>query len=229
MSRLRGNNQAIRNANDGISIIDVADEALQETESALTRLRRVVMLVERGGFAPAEQLSLQTEVDQLVARIDQAAQRVKWHESQLLRGGANSAGASLDLGSGRVVSFSWDKLGAQGLGLGEEPAAAVSAQAQPDVERVESALADVGDLRMDLGLARNRLEQVIDDLQDASARALEERQARRLDGAQAASVANLTRDAIERYAQGAIDAQANQHPMLARLLAAAPLDAFGER
>ncbi|MEO5378479.1 MAG: flagellin FliC, partial [Magnetococcus sp. DMHC-6] len=72
-AQIRGNNQAIRNANDAISLVQVAEGALDETTNALQRIRELSVQAANGTLTSTDRTHIQDEVNQLVAEIDRIA------------------------------------------------------------------------------------------------------------------------------------------------------------
>ena len=113
-SQIRGLNQAVRNANDGISIAQVAEGALDETTNDLQRIRELAIQSANGTNGPAERAALQAEVAARVSEIDRTATTTRFGSAMLLDGsyGTQSfqVGAqanetiSLSIGSARATS-----------------------------------------------------------------------------------------------------------------------------
>ena len=122
-SQVRGLNQAARNANDGISLAQTAEGAMQETTNILQRMRELSIQSANGTNTSADRASLQGEVDQLISEIDRIANTTTFNNQKLLSGtfsnmafhvGANanetirvsvSSTKTEDLGQINAVSF----------------------------------------------------------------------------------------------------------------------------
>src|SRR5690554_3668594 len=72
-SQINGLNQAVRNANDGISVAQVAEGALQESTNMLQRMRELVIQADNGVNGDAERTAIQEEIGELVKEIDRIA------------------------------------------------------------------------------------------------------------------------------------------------------------
>ena len=89
-SQINGINQAIRNANDGLSVAQVAEGALSETSNILQRMRELSVQSANASNSSADRTALQTEVTQLVAEIDRIANNTSFGDVRLLNGGFTS-------------------------------------------------------------------------------------------------------------------------------------------
>ncbi|NLU33240.1 MAG: flagellin [Clostridiaceae bacterium] len=85
-SQIRGLNQAIRNAQDGISLIQTAEGALTETHSMLQRIRELAVQAANGTNTPSDLEEIQKEIDQLKDEIDRIAQKTEFNTKTLLDG-----------------------------------------------------------------------------------------------------------------------------------------------
>jgi len=90
-SQIRGLNQAVRNANDGISVAQVAEGALNEVAGALQRMRELALQSANGSNGASERASLQAEVSQLVSEIDRVVTTTRFGSRLLLDGSFGSA------------------------------------------------------------------------------------------------------------------------------------------
>ncbi len=85
-SQVRGLNQAVRNANDGISLAQTAEGALQETTSILQRMRELSIQSANDTNSPSDRASLQNEVSQLQSEINRIADTTQFNNTNLLNG-----------------------------------------------------------------------------------------------------------------------------------------------
>ena len=92
-SQIRGLNQASRNAQDGISMIQTAEGALNETQSILQRVRELAVQANNGTNTSDDTQKIQDEIDQLVEEIDGIADRTEFNGKTLLKG---TVGLKLD-------------------------------------------------------------------------------------------------------------------------------------
>ena len=135
-SQIRGLNQAVRNANDGISMIQTAEGALDETTNILQRMRELSIQAANGIYSDADRSTLDAEVQQLKLELDRIAESTTFNGQPLLDGSlgdvtlqvGSEEGDTIDL---NITAFDTDSLGG-GLGgdiIGAEMDIAVSAAA----------------------------------------------------------------------------------------------------
>ncbi len=116
-SQIRGLDQAVRNANDGISLVQTAEGALDETTSILQRMRELSIQSANGIYSDADRATLNAEVQQLKAEIDRIADTTTFNGQELLDG--SLANVKLQVGAQAnetialaVPGTNIDKLGA---------------------------------------------------------------------------------------------------------------------
>ncbi len=214
-SQVRGLNQAARNANDGISMAQTAEGALQEVTNILQRMRELAVQSSNGTNTTADRQSLDAEVLQLKAEIDRIANNTKFNGKVLLDGTFSGTGLVFQVGAdqGEIVSV---QVGAgTNLALGTA-ATTVStfAEAQSAIGVVDAAIKKIDTLRGDLGAIQNRLESTISNLQNV-AENISAARSRILDADVAQETSNLTKANILQQAGVSVLAQANQSPQLA--------------
>ena len=206
-AQIRGLNQAVRNANDGISVAQVAEGALGEVTNALQRIRELAVQSANDTNSAADRTSLQAEVTQLVAEIDRIASTTSFNGKNLLDGtftGTFHIGAY----AGQNISFAITASDTTTLAIN---AVDISTQVGADgaITSIDAALATVDSQRGDLGAVQNRFESVIASGQ-ATAENVAAARSRILDADFAAETANLSRAQILQQAGTAMLAQANQ-------------------
>ena len=215
-AKVKSMNQAVRNANDGVSLAQTAEGSLNETTNILSRMRELAQESSTGTVSDPQRTSIQNEFTQLASEIDRIANATQFNGANLLNG-ALSTGVSFQIGTNNTtndsISLSVTSATSSALGLG---ATAVSTQgsAQSALATIDSALASVSTLRGTLGAVQNRLQSTINNLQVA----IENTSAassRIRDVDVAAETANMTRASILSQAGVSILAQANQSPQAA--------------
>lgn len=120
-SQVRGLNQAIRNANDGISMLQVAEGALGETTAILQRMRELSIQSASGIYSDSDRATLNAEYTQLKAEIDRIAANTRFNDLNLLDGSAS--GVSLQVGAvdNQTIDFKLLSTQASELGLSNSP------------------------------------------------------------------------------------------------------------
>jgi len=105
-SQIRGLNQATRNANDGISMAQTAEGALQESTNILQRMRELSIQSANDTNTTSDRASLQAEVSQLVSELDRIAQTTSFNGQKLLNGSFSEASFHIGPDAGQTISFS---------------------------------------------------------------------------------------------------------------------------
>jgi len=112
---VRGLNQAVRNSNDGISMAQTAEGALNETTNILQRIRELAVQSANDTNNSADRASIQAEVDQLISELDRIATTTTFNGNKLVDG--SFLGKDLQLGAnvGETLSVSLDAAGTKDL------------------------------------------------------------------------------------------------------------------
>ncbi len=215
-SQIKGLSMAIRNANDGVSMSQVAEGALAETTNALQRMRELAVQSANGTLVDDDRKDLDQEVQQLLSEIERIATQTEFNTKSLLDGTFSSMQIQVGAFSGQKISFDIGGMKKTHLGLNTATVATVSTQAKAEVYigKLDNALDSVSDLRATLGAVQNRFEAVIANLSNVVEN-MSAARSRILDADIAMETANLTRNAILQQAGTAVLAQANQQPQLA--------------
>ena len=119
-SQIRGLDQAVRNANDGISMIQTAEGALDQTTNILQRMRELSVQSANGTYNDSEnRASLDAEFKQLLAEIDRIAENTEFNGQTLLNGDQKN-GVAIQVGdqSNQTVKFEIDAMDTKSLGMG---------------------------------------------------------------------------------------------------------------
>jgi flagellin len=214
-SQIRGLNQATRNANDGISLLQVAEGALEEVDSALQRIRELSIQASNDTYTSADRSNLQDEVDQLVAEINRINSTTQFNGMNVLNG--SFAGKTLQVGaySGQAISVAIASgVGVSAGAVGASVSIGTQAAANSAIDSIDNAIDSISTVRASLGALQNRFESVVNNLAN-QAENITEAQSRIQDADIAAETAALTRNSILQQAGTAILAQANQQPAMA--------------
>ena len=116
-SQIRGLNQGIRNANDGISLAQTAEGALSEVTGNLQRIRELAVQSANATNSSADRATLQAEVTALVSEIDRVATQTKFNNISLLDGSFSGQSFQVGANSGETVSVA-SIVNAQSAALG---------------------------------------------------------------------------------------------------------------
>ncbi|RDV25034.1 flagellin FliC [Alteromonas aestuariivivens] len=221
-SQVQGLNQAVRNANDAISLSQTAEGALQETTTALQRIRQLAVQSQNGINSDADREALQKEVTQLATEISRIATNSEFNGIKILDGGysakflvgANSGQTiSVNLSSQTMAKANIQGFSATGLGIAGETIA-TQAGASAMMAKIDAAISGIGAVRADLGALQNRFQSTIRNLSNISENVSAAR-SRIRDTDFATETADLTRNQIIQQASTTILAQANQRPQSA--------------
>ena len=207
--------QASRNANDGISVTQTTEAALNEDTNILTRLRELAMESASDGIGNTERGYIQTETDQLTSELDRIAQVTKYNGTTLLSGTATQLdfqvgveGTANDVISFSTLDATAATLNVSGLDLSSKANAAAA------LTTLDNALAQVSLSLANLGAAGNRFQSAINNIQSFS-EALSAADSRIRDVDVAEETTRMARANILQQAGVSVLAQANAQPQLA--------------
>jgi len=213
--QIRGLNQASRNAQDGISLIQTAEGALNETHAILQRMRELVVQSGNQGTLEAEDLaSITAEVNQLQTELSGIADRTEFNGKKLLNGNFSSAfqiGANSGQNLTLTINSGTASTGFNAAGLGVASLALSGTSFNADAALVDTAIENVSEARSMLGANQNRLEHTIKNLDNASEN-LTAAESRVRDVDMAKEMMNFSKNNILSQAAQAMLAQANQQP-----------------
>lgn len=214
-SQIRGLNQAARNANDGISLAQTAEGALQETTNMLQRMRELAIQSSNSTNTSLDRQSLDAEFQNLLEEINRIATSTSFNGKILLSGAYASTPAVFQIGAnaGQVISVTIGAATVSALGISSTGVATFSAS-QSAIALIDSAISTIDSVRGDLGAIQNRFESTISNLNNV-AENLTAARSRILDADIAQETSQMTKNNILQQAGVAILSQANQTPQLA--------------
>ncbi|AZO94006.1 flagellin [Halocella sp. SP3-1] len=204
-AQISGLNQAQRNAQDGISLIQTAEGALNEVHSMLRRMRDLSLQASTGTNQADDIEKIQSEVGQLIAEISGIAGRTEFNGMNLLNAAAD---VSFQIGSNsnQVISVGLlDMTATTGLSINGVD---VTTDPQGAIDTLDGAISAVSSFRSTLGSVQNRLEHTIKNLATTEEN-LQASESRIRDADMAAQMADLTKNQILQQAGTAMLAQAN--------------------
>lgn len=218
-AQIRGMNQAARNAQDGISLAQTAEGALQETTNMLQRMREIAVQSANDTNSDDDRLSLDDEFQALALEIDRIATATEFNGVALLDGSATAAlnfqvGAN-DVAANDVITLDIASADATAGTLAvdvldvTDQAGSVAA-----ITAIDLAITAVDGIRGDLGAVQSRFESTIANLMNVSEN-LSASRSRILDADIAMETSNMTKANILQQAGVSVLAQANQIPSLA--------------
>ena len=222
-SQIRGLDQAVRNANDGVSMINTAEGALDEITDMLQRIRELAVQSGTGTTSSEDRTYLDAEFDHLVAEIERVAANTQWNGRNILNGDAGGSTVStvaFQVGADptQTVSLAFGNMSSDAtmasvnsLSLDAATIASAIDKASAVMVVTDLAIEAVSTQRATFGAVSNRLEHAIDNLTNVSTQTAASR-SRILDTDYAAATSELARTQIIQQAGTAMLAQANQLP-----------------
>lgn len=212
-AQIRGLGQAERNAQDGISLVQIAEGGLSEISNILIRLRELSVQAASDTIGATERKFLNVEFEQLVSETDRIANSTEFNRVPLL----NGTGAVFDIQIGTRNDPLSDRLtfdassadvnvAALGLNLAS---VADKISAQNSLGAIDQAIVSVSGIRADFGALQNRLQSTVNNLQ-ISVENLSAANSRVRDTDIAKATAELTKNNILMQAGTSVLAQANQ-------------------
>jgi flagellin len=206
-SNIRGLTQASRNANDGISLAQTTEGALNEINTNLQRIRELTVQAANGSNSADDKLSIQAEITQRLDEIDRTSLQTDFNGTKVL--GADKI-LSIQVGAndGEVIDIDLKKMDVAALTLTGFTVAGATPTATP-LTVIDAALKKVDDLRGSLGAVQNRFDSVISNL-GTTITNLSSSRSRIADADYATEVSNMSRAQILQQAGTSVLAQANQ-------------------
>jgi flagellin len=217
-SQIRSFRQASRNANDGVSLLQVAEGGLNETSNIITRLRELGIQSASDTVSDVERGMINKEVQQLTAEVERISQTCTFGHTKLLTGEASSfdfqVGNNNEADVDRI-SFDPSQLNATASNLDVDGIDFSSKDGARDaLEKLDAAQVKVNGYRADIGAVENRMYSTINNLA-ASDENLSAANSRIRDADIAQSTADLATNNILLNASTTVLSQANTQPALA--------------
>jgi len=210
-TQIRGYNQAVRNANDAISLAQTGEGALQEMTNALQRIRELAVQAVNSTNSTDDRASLQLEVAQLQAEIVRVA-GTKFNGTAIVGDGATSFDFQVGPNAGDIVSVvTSNVLSGTSVSLVLTGGVSTAGSASAILSAVDNYLNSVNSLRAKFGAVQNRFEAVIRNGQNV-AENLSASRSRIMDADFAMETSSLTRAQILQQAGVSMLAQANSLP-----------------
>ncbi|WP_088187768.1 flagellin [Desulfosporosinus sp. FKA] len=207
-AQINGLNQANRNAQDGISMIQTAEGAMGQTQSILQRMRELAVQSTNGTNTTNDRQQIQSEVSALTKEISRIASTTQFNTKNLLTG---SLTVKFQIGaeSGQTISLHIDKLTASALGVSLSVSTVGGASIA--IGKISAAIDTVSTARANLGALQNRLTHTISNLTTASQN-LTAAQSQITNVDMASEMSKFTQNQVLSQAGVAMLAQANQTP-----------------
>ena len=221
-SQIRGLDQAVSNANDGVSMVNTAEGALDEITDMLQRMRELAVQSGTGTTSSEDRDYLNAEYLELLSEIERISANTEWNGQAILNGSAGGAGSTVAFQVGadptQTISLGFGGFGStqtmasmNGFNLSAATVASAIQAASQVITSADVAIEAVSKQRATFGATANRLEHAIDNLTNVSIQAQAAR-SRILDTDYASATSELARTQIIQQAGTAMLAQANQMP-----------------
>jgi flagellin len=204
-AQIGGLAQAQRNANDAVSMVQVAEAALVEVHSMLQRVRELAVQYKNGSLSTADRDAIQSEVNQLASEVERIGSESEFNNIKVL----NAAGrVTFQVGAedGQVISVSTISLG-QAIGTA---AYSLTVGGANDISEIDAAITAVSSQRAQFGAVQNRLEHTLSNLATYEENIIAA-ESRIRDVDMAKEMTNFTKLQILQEAGVAMLAQANQN------------------
>lgn len=208
-AQIRGLNQAVRNANDGISMLQTADSSMSSQSDILQRMRELAVQASTGTYSSAQRGYLQTEFSGLKSQITSIATQTTWNGLSILNTASASYSIQVGAASGETISVNLSQTTATSLGVSGSVSTAAGAISA--ITSINTALGTLNSKRASVGAGINRLTYAADNLAN-SVQNYAQSKSQIADTDYATATSNMARAQIIQQAATAMLAQANQSP-----------------
>ena len=209
-SQIRGLNKASSNAEDGISLIQVAEGALNETHSILQRMNELATQAANDTNTSTDRNAIQQELNQLTSELDRIYSTTQFNTMNLLDGSFSKKSLQVGSLSGQVIAISIGKMDAKSLGISAASVkVSTNAVAGNSMTIIQKAIDTVSTERSKLGALQNRLEHTINNL-DTTSENTSAAESRIRDTDMASEMVEYSKNNILAQAGQSMLAQANQ-------------------
>ena len=207
-SQIRGLNQAVRNANDGINMMQTAEGAMVEQSNMLQRMRELAVQSANATYSSAQRTYLNTEFSALTTQITSIASQTMWNGKQLIGASATTFVFQVGQASGQTISVTVSAMTTTNLGV-SALAVTSTTSASLAITTIDSALDKINNQRAIIGAGVNRLTYAADNMTNISANVTQSRSTI-MDTDYALASTALAKTQILQQASTAMLAQANQ-------------------
>ena len=212
-SQIRGLNKASSNAQDGVSLVQTAEGALNETHSILQRMNELATQAANGTNTSVDRSAIRAELDQLTSEINRIQSTTQFNTMNLLDGTFSGATKQMKLQvgalSGQSIDFSIANMCATKIGLNKTLSVSTFTKAGSYMKSVQDAIEVVSKQRSAMGAIQNRLEHTIANL-DTTSENTQSAESRIRDTDMASEMVTYSKNNILAQAGQSMLAQANQ-------------------
>ena len=212
-SQIRGLNKASSNAQDGVSLVQTAEGALNETHSILQRMNELATQAANGTNTSVDRSAIRAELDQLTSEINRIQSTTQFNTMNLLDGTFSGKAKQMKLQvgalSGQSINFSIANMCATKIGLNTALSVSTFTKAGSYMKAVQDAIEVVSKQRSAMGAIQNRLEHTIANL-DTTSENTQSAESRIRDTDMASEMVTYSKNNILAQAGQSMLAQANQ-------------------
>lgn len=212
-SQIRGLNKASSNAQDGVSLVQTAEGALNETHSILQRMNELATQAANGTNTSVDRSAIRAELNQLTSEINRIQSTTQFNTMNLLDGTFSGAKNQMKLQvgalSGQSIDFSIANMCATKIGLNKTLSVSTFTKAGSYMKSVQHAIEVVSKQRSAMGAIQNRLEHTIANL-DTTSENTQSAESRIRDTDMASEMVTYSKNNILAQAGQSMLAQANQ-------------------
>jgi len=206
-SQVRGLNQAVRNVNDGINLLQTADGALVETSNMLQRMRELAVQSSNGTNSVSQRAYLDNEFGSLKTEITRIAQNTTWNQAPVF---STTVAFQAGTQAGQTISIAVGAMDTTALSVDTNTVSTFTS-AQSAITQVDIAIEKVNNARSGMGATMNQLSYSADNMVNISTNIAASRSTV-MDTDYATASATLSKSQIIQQAATAMLAQANQQP-----------------
>ena len=151
-SQVRGLNMAIRNANDGISLVQTAEGAMEESTSMLQRMRELALQATNATYTAADRASIQEEISQLADELDRISSTTKFNGQTILDGSFTDRQLQIGDDAGTSMAIGIQSISAATLGERSDGPAVGATRAALEIQGMSTTAADYQSASFDVSL-----------------------------------------------------------------------------
>lgn len=210
--QIRGLEQASRNSQDGISMIQTGEGALNETHSILQRMRELAVQASNDTNVTTDRTAIAEEMSSLSSEITRIAEQTQFNTQTMFSAASTAVTLQVGANSGQTITVTFSSMTAATLSVASASASVASTTlATAAISTIDLALEAVSKERSKLGAVQNRLEHTIANV-DNAAENLTAAESRVRDVNMAKEMMNFSKNNILQQAAQSMLSQANQQP-----------------
>jgi len=214
-AQIRSYQQAGRNAQDGLSMVQTAEAGLNEVSNILTRMREISVESAGGGLTNSQREFLDLESEEMKLELNRLSTEIKFNDKNLLNGSLTTLGFQVGAQTSDMITvdFTNIKVSETALGIDGDDIKTQGA-AQTAITNLDTAIQNVSEYRANLGASANRFTTAVNTIANAVEN-LSAANSRVRDADVAEESARMARAQVLQQAAVSVTAQANQQPQLA--------------